>query len=104
MYKNTKPYKIVVFVLSYMDTKIENPLVIDTVKNNEKSFEINVKTSKDEKNDGDEGDDVNVLSGDNKVDVDIAPDVKSNDVYLQLCSCSMVFNCFTRNSTAKNSD
>ena len=49
-------------------------------------------------------DDVNVLSGDNKVDVDIKPDVKSNDVYLQLCSCSIVFNCFTRNSTAKNSD
>jgi hypothetical protein len=49
-------------------------------------------------------DDVNVLSGDNKIDVGIKPDVKSNDVYLQLCSCSMVFNCFTRNSTAKNSD
>jgi hypothetical protein len=47
-------------------------------------------------------DDVNVLSGNNKIDVDIEPDVKSNDVYLQLCSCSIVFNCFTRNSTAKN--
>ena len=104
MYKNTKPYKNSANVFPYMDTKIENPLVIDTVKNNEKGFAINVKTSKDETNDGDEGDDVNVLSGDNKVDVDIAPDVKSNDVYLQLCSCSMVFNCFTRNSTAKNSD
>lgn len=51
-----------------------------------------------------EDDDINVLSGDNKVDVDIKPDVKSNDIYLQLCSCSIVFNCFTRNSTAKNSD
>lgn len=49
-------------------------------------------------------DDINVLSGDNKIDVGIKPDVKSNDVYLQLCSCSLVFNCFTRNSTAKNSD
>ena len=48
--------------------------------------------------------DVNVLSGDNKVDVDIEPDVKSNDVYLQLCSCSLVFNCLTKDSTAKNSD
>jgi hypothetical protein len=55
-----------------------------------------------DKNDDD--DDINVLSGDNKIDVGIKPDVKSNDVYLQLCSCSMVFNCFTRNSTAKNSD
>jgi hypothetical protein len=45
-----------------------------------------------------EEDDVNVLSGDNKVDVDIEPDVKSNDVYLQLCSCSLVFNCFSNNS------
>ena len=53
---------------------------------------------------GHEDDDINVLSGDNKIDVGIKPDVKSNDVYLQLCSCSMVFNCFTRNSTAKNSD
>jgi len=48
--------------------------------------------------------DVNVLSGDNKVDVDIEPDVKSNDVYLQICSCSVVFNCLTKDSTAKNSD
>lgn len=49
-------------------------------------------------------DDINVLSGDNKIDVGIKPDVKSNDVYLQLCSCSLVFNCFASNSTAKNSD
>ena len=48
--------------------------------------------------------DVHVLSGDNKVDVDIEPDVKSNDVYLQICSCSLVFNCLTKDSTAKNSD
>ena len=52
----------------------------------------------------DKENDVNVLSGDNKVDVDIEPDVKSNDVYLQLCSCSVVFNCLTKDSTAKNSD
>jgi hypothetical protein len=52
----------------------------------------------------DEENDINVLSGDNKVDVDIEPDVKSNDVYLQLCSCSIVFNCLTKDSTAKNSD
>lgn len=39
--------------------------------------------------------DVNVLSGDNKVDVEIEPDVKSNDVYIQLCSCSMILNCFS---------
>lgn len=35
----------------------------------------------------------------NKVDVDIEPDVKSNDVVLQICSCSLscVFNCFSGN-------
>ena len=38
-------------------------------------------------------DNVNALS-DNKVDVEIEPDVKSNNVNLQMCSCSIVFNCF----------
>ncbi len=39
-------------------------------------------------------DDINTLS-DNKVDVEIEPDVKSNDVVVQICSCSLVFNCFS---------
>jgi hypothetical protein len=38
-------------------------------------------------------DDIKALS-DNKVDVDIEPDVKSNNVNLQMCSCSIVLNCF----------
>jgi hypothetical protein len=37
---------------------------------------------------------VNALS-DNKVDVEIEPDVKSNKINIQLCSCSILFNCFT---------
>ena len=49
-------------------------------------------------------DDMHILSGDNTANVDIEPDVKSNDVYLQICSCSFVFNCFTKDSVAKNSD
>lgn len=44
---------------------------------------------------------VNALS-DNKVDVEIEPDVKSNNVNLQLCSCSIVFNCFTFSGLKKN--
>jgi len=48
-------------------------------------------------------DDINALS-DNKVDVEIEPDVKANKIYLHLCSCSIVFNCFTKNSTARNND
>lgn len=45
-------------------------------------------------------DDVNVLSGDNKVDVEIEPDVKGNKVnmYFQLCSCSVIFHCFSNNN------
>ena len=33
----------------------------------------------------------------NKIDVEIEPDVKSNNVNLQMCSCSIVFNCFSPN-------
>jgi hypothetical protein len=45
-------------------------------------------------------DDVNVLSGDNKIDVEIEPDVKANKVnmYVQLCSCSIIFHCFSNNN------
>jgi len=43
--------------------------------------------------------DVNVLGGDNKVDVEIEPDVKSNKVnmYVQICSFSIIFHCFSNN-------
>ena len=36
----------------------------------------------------------------NKVDVDIEPDVKSNDVKINLCSLSCIFNCFSGNRRA----
>jgi hypothetical protein len=39
-------------------------------------------------------DDVNVLSGDNKVGVEITPDLKN--IRVQICSCSLILNCFTR--------
>lgn len=43
---------------------------------------------------------VNVLSGDNKVDVEIEPDVKANKIYMyfQICSCSVIFHCFSNNN------
>jgi hypothetical protein len=46
-----------------------------------------------------EDNDVNVLSGDNKVDVEIEPDVKANKInmYVQFCSCSIIFHCFSNN-------
>ena len=37
----------------------------------------------------------------NKVDVEIEPDVKSNRVALQLCSCSIVWNCFSNREPEK---
>jgi hypothetical protein len=52
-----------------------------------------VEENKDPKSTED-NDVVRVLS-DAKVDVDIEPDVKSNDVKIQLCSCSIVLYCFS---------
>jgi len=50
-----------------------------------------------------EDNDVNLLSGDNKVDVEIEPDVKGNKInmYVQICSCSIIFHCFSNNKTIK---
>lgn len=42
---------------------------------------------------GEEGNDT--LS-DNKVKVAIDPDVNANKVYIQICSCSLLLNCFTK--------
>lgn len=39
--------------------------------------------------------DVKLLDGDNKVDVEIEPDVKHNTTHIQLCSCSIILNCFS---------
>ena len=44
----------------------------------------------------DANEDINALSN-NNVGVDIDPNVKSNNVNLQMCSCSIVFNCFSPN-------
>lgn len=43
---------------------------------------------------------LNALS-DNKVDVEIEPDVKSNNVVIQICSCSIVWNCFSNRDAEK---
>jgi hypothetical protein len=46
----------------------------------------------------DDDDDLNLLSGDNKVDVEIEPDVKSNkvNIHIQFCSLSVFLNCFSK--------
>jgi hypothetical protein len=64
------------------------------MQNNNNTAENTVNT-----HDTDDTDDVNVLSGDNKVDVEIEPDVKANKInmYVQICSCSIIFHCFSNN-------
>lgn len=54
----------------------------------------NPSPNKSSSNKPNSDDDVNVLSGDNKVDVGITPDLKN--IRVQFCSCSIVFNCFSR--------
>ena len=58
---------------------------MEKIENNEKNI-ISKEPSKNEY-------DIKALS-DNKVEVEIEPDVKSNNVNVQMCSCSIVFNCF----------
>ena len=55
--------------------------------------------NQDNQQDNQQDNDVNLLSGDNKVDVEIEPDVKGNKInmYVQLCSCSIIFHCFSNN-------
>jgi len=49
----------------------------------------------------DSSEDINALAN-NNVAVDIDPNVKSNNVNLQMCSCSIVFNCFSPNKPDVN--
>jgi hypothetical protein len=37
----------------------------------------------------------------NKVGVEIEPDVKENRVIIQICSCSIVWNCFSTRDSDK---
>ena len=64
-----------------------------------KNNDANIIDKNKNNDDNDSEDDVNVLSGDNKVDVEIEPDVKSNKInmYVQVCSCSIIFHCFSNN-------
>ncbi len=84
---------------------MDTPCDISKSTTNERSGIIVSQTMDREtpnKESPDLSDDINVLSGDNQVDVEIEPDVKDNTTHLQLCACSIVLNCFTRNSVAKN--
>lgn len=54
----------------------------------------NTEEQKDQEHQDKQDDDINALSG-NKVGVEIEPDVKGNRVVVQICSCSIVWNCFS---------
>ena len=73
----------------------------DEKEQEEKVKDEKVQEGEKERNFDKKDDDVNVLSGDNKVDVEIEPDVKGNSTYIQICSCSLIFNCFTRGKNSK---
>lgn len=69
---------------------------------NKKENELEEHELKENKNDKNpktiNDDDINLLSGDNDIDVGIKPDVKQNDVKIQICSCSLsiILNCFNK--------
>lgn len=65
------------------------------VKQNQETDELVTVRGSDEKREVAETE-VEALNN-NKVDVEIEPDVKSNDVKISLCSLSCIFNCFSGN-------
>lgn len=66
----------------------EHSVIQEEIKEEEKSVVEEIKLSDDDNN----------LLSDNKVDVEIEPDVKGNNVTLQICSCpfNLMFSCFSR--------
>jgi hypothetical protein len=45
---------------------------------------------------------MNAQADGNQIGVEIEPDVKANSVYMHLCSCSFIINCFTRDTVTTN--
>jgi hypothetical protein len=83
----SNPVEPTIIIEEEKEPILENDVVFEEVKDDDEEKEQLVEVKDD---------DVNVLSGDNKVDVEIEPDVKSNKLYLQFCSCSFILNCFNK--------
>jgi hypothetical protein len=83
-----------------LDNKINNNDNTTIIVNNDNNDNNDNNHNNDNKHHVANDDDINLLSGDNKVDVEIEPDVKSNNVniHLQFCSCSVFLHCFSKNS------
>lgn len=84
-----KAKDLVGIVSSTTDESREKMLVTEEETKNDKTGEKEKMVSDD---------DVNILSGPNDVDVAIRPDVRSNDVKIQICGLAVSFicNCFSR--------
>lgn len=81
------------------DMIISNAMFVSEIPDNnenKKEDEILPDTDKKEDEETNLDNEVDALNN-NKVDVEIEPDVKSNDVVVQICSCSVALNCFSWN-------
>ena len=78
------------------DMIISNATFISEIPDNEhKKEEDNILLDTDKKEEDTNLDNEVDALNNNKVDVEIEPDVKSNDVVVQICSCSVALNCFS---------
>jgi hypothetical protein len=77
------------------ENKISNNEIFNTNKIDSNQNDTDKKIDTNQNN---TDDDNNILSGDNKIDVGIKPDIKDNVVPIQICSCSLnvIFNCFSK--------
>lgn len=80
------------------DMIISNAMFVSEIPDNNenKKEDIIPDTDKKEEEETNLDNEVDALNN-NKVDVEIEPDVKSNDVVVQICSCSVALNCFSWN-------
>ena len=80
------------------DMIISNAMFVSEIPDNNenKKEEIIPDTDKKDEEETNLDNEVDALNN-NKVDVEIEPDVKSNDVVVQICSCSVALNCFSWN-------
>jgi hypothetical protein len=78
------------------DMIISNATFISEITDDEhKKEEDNIIPDADKKEEDTNLDNEVDALNNNKVDVEIEPDVKSNDVVVQICSCSVALNCFS---------
>jgi len=78
-----------------MQSETKTQPTLTNYMNRNTDCENNKQSTNTDANSNEEND-INLLSGNNKVGVEIEPDVKSNNVYIQICSFSFILNCFSK--------